>query len=60
MDLPYEWHPTTVDVQVLQIGQLLIPAVPGEFTTMAGRRFRAGLINKALNNGMPNNLHVKT
>ncbi len=34
------WSPTVVDTQVLKIGQLLVVALPGEFTTMAGRRVR--------------------
>jgi len=38
--LPYAWHPTTVDTQILKIGQMYLLAVPGEFTTMAGRRLR--------------------
>ena len=51
--IPFQWHPVHVDTQVsftmlsfepprylsqvLRIGQLLIAAAPGEFTTMAGR-----------------------
>ncbi|XP_071985671.1 putative neutral ceramidase C [Engystomops pustulosus] len=34
------WHPTIVDVQMITIGSLAILAVPGEFTTMSGRRLR--------------------
>ena len=34
---PYPWHPTSVDTQILRIGQLAILAVPGEFPTMSGR-----------------------
>lgn len=37
---PYAWHPTIVDTQILSIGQVNLLAVPGEFTTMAGRRLR--------------------
>lgn len=37
---PYPWHPSSVDTQILRIGQLAILAVPGEFTTMSGRRLR--------------------
>eukprot|EP00057_Strongylocentrotus_purpuratus_P028680 XP_011683154.1 PREDICTED: neutral ceramidase-like [Strongylocentrotus purpuratus] len=37
---PWQWHPDIVDTQVLRIGELFILAVPGEFTTMAGRRLR--------------------
>uniref|UniRef100_H2YR11 Neutral ceramidase n=1 Tax=Ciona savignyi TaxID=51511 RepID=H2YR11_CIOSA len=48
MDKPYDWHPTIVDIQVLRIGQLLIAAVPGEYTTMAGRRLKERLYNEAV------------
>ncbi|XP_040294244.1 neutral ceramidase [Bufo bufo] len=34
------WHPTIIDVQIITIGSLAILAVPGEFTTMSGRRLR--------------------
>ncbi|KAF7317824.1 hypothetical protein MKEN_00870300 [Mycena kentingensis (nom. inval.)] len=37
---PYEWSPSTVDVQILRIGNLAILVIPGELTTMAGRRMR--------------------
>ncbi len=34
---PYLWHPNIVDTQVLKLGNLIIGAMPGELTTMAGR-----------------------
>ncbi|XP_038629463.1 neutral ceramidase [Scyliorhinus canicula] len=37
---PLPWHPEIVDVQILTLGTLAIAAVPGEFTTMSGRRLR--------------------
>lgn len=40
MDFPYMWHPKVVPTQILMIGQLAIVGLPGEFTTMAGRRVR--------------------
>ncbi|KAG7162528.1 Neutral ceramidase-like [Homarus americanus] len=40
INMPYPWHPRIVDTQVGRIGQLAILPVPGEFTTMCGRRFR--------------------
>ncbi|KAM7463996.1 hypothetical protein LguiA_032117 [Lonicera macranthoides] len=40
MKEPYDWAPSILPVQILQIGQLVILCVPGEFTTMAGRRLR--------------------
>ena len=40
MTFPYQWHPEIVDTQILSLGSFWIAAVPGEFTTMAGRRLR--------------------
>ncbi|KEH28474.1 neutral/alkaline non-lysosomal ceramidase [Medicago truncatula] len=40
MKLPYDWAPTILPIQILRIGQFFILSVPGEFTTMAGRRLR--------------------
>ncbi|KAM7257477.1 hypothetical protein ACFE04_013218 [Oxalis oulophora] len=40
MKQPYDWAPSILPVQVFRIGQLVILSVPGEFTTMAGRRLR--------------------
>ncbi|KAL3624008.1 Neutral ceramidase 1 [Castilleja foliolosa] len=40
MKQPYDWAPSILPVQMLRIGQLVILSVPGEFTTMAGRRLR--------------------
>eukprot|EP00128_Syssomonas_multiformis_P011758 Colp12_sorted_trinity150504_noHs@10555 len=37
---PYLWHPHVVPMQIARVGQLFIVAVPGEFTTMSGRRMR--------------------
>lgn len=47
---PYDWGPSIVEVQILRVGQLFILIVPGEFTTMAGRRLKravAASIKKA-------------
>ncbi|ORX82000.1 Neutral/alkaline nonlysosomal ceramidase [Basidiobolus meristosporus CBS 931.73] len=41
--LPYMWQPKVVDIQILRIGQLVIAVVPGEFTTMSGRRLREAI-----------------
>ncbi|XP_010916847.3 neutral ceramidase-like [Elaeis guineensis] len=40
MKLPYNWAPSILPIQIIQIGQVVILCVPGEFTTMAGRRLR--------------------
>lgn len=37
---PHPWVPTVVPIQLVKIGQLVLAAVPGEFTTMSGRRLR--------------------
>ncbi|XP_059097866.1 putative neutral ceramidase C [Tigriopus californicus] len=54
MKIPSKWHPEKVDTQILKIGQLVIAAVPGEFTTMAGRRLRESIIASAY----PDNVEV--
>ncbi|XP_053985097.1 neutral ceramidase [Hylaeus volcanicus] len=43
MVLPYEWQPKIVSTQVALIGNVLIAGVPGEFTTMSGRRLRQAI-----------------
>lgn len=40
MNYPYAWSPHIVDTQLLRIGDFAIVVVPGEFTTMSGRRVR--------------------
>lgn len=38
---PYAWQPTIVPTQIFAIGDALMFGLPGEFTTMAGRRLRS-------------------
>ncbi|GKT46366.1 neutral ceramidase 2 [Colletotrichum spaethianum] len=40
MSTPYAWSPNIVDIQMLRVGQLVIIVVPGEATTMSGRRWK--------------------
>ncbi|XP_055085459.1 neutral ceramidase isoform X2 [Periophthalmus magnuspinnatus] len=40
MTWPLPWHPTIIDVQMLLIGSVAVLAIPGEITTMSGRRLR--------------------
>ncbi|XP_053495958.1 neutral ceramidase [Ictalurus furcatus] len=40
MTWPLPWHPEIVDVQIITIGSVAIVAVPGEVSTMSGRRIR--------------------
>ncbi|KAF8959977.1 Neutral/alkaline nonlysosomal ceramidase [Flammula alnicola] len=49
---PYEWAPNSVDIQMLRVGNFVMLIMPGELTTMAGRRIReavrAELISSAV------------
>lgn len=40
MILPYQWQPNVVSTHLAMIGNFAIAGVPGEFTTMSGRRLR--------------------
>ena len=44
LNVPYPWQVSTVPIQLLRIGVVVIAAVPAEFTTMAGRRLRQKLL----------------
>lgn len=61
MKEPYDWAPSILPVQILRIGQMVILSVPGEFTTMAGRRLRDA-VKKVLTSGSSkefgSNVHV--
>ncbi|GMH86661.1 hypothetical protein TrST_g13926 [Triparma strigata] len=52
VEKPYEWDPATVPISVFQIGQFFILNVPGELTTMAGRRMRAHIKKVIEDNGV--------
>ncbi|NXX84397.1 ASAH2 ceramidase, partial [Urocolius indicus] len=52
MTWPHPWHPDIVDVQIATIGSLAIVAVPGEFTTMSGRRLREAVKKEFDSHGM--------
>lgn len=43
MTHPYPWLPEVLPIQIARLGCLFILAVPGEFTTMSGRRLRDGV-----------------
>lgn len=47
MKTPYDYMPSKMAFRLLRLGNLIIAGVPGEFTTMAGRR-TAKVIKKAL------------
>ncbi|CAN1329118.1 Neutral ceramidase 2 [Linum perenne] len=57
MTLPYPWAPSVLPIQILRVGQLVILTVPGEFTTMAGRRLRDA-VKQVLTSNKNENLHV--
>lgn len=40
MNFPHQWQPTTVSTHLLRLGHLVLVGVPGELTTMSGRRLR--------------------
>lgn len=44
-DFPYPWQPTIVPTQIFLIGDVVLLGLPGEFTTMAGRRIREEMQN---------------
>lgn len=43
LTIPHPWQPDIVDVQIVTVGSLAIAAIPGELTTMSGRRFREAI-----------------
>ncbi|KAL6011840.1 Neutral ceramidase 2 [Asimina triloba] len=47
---PYQWAPAILPIQMLRIGKLVILSVPGEFTTMAGRRLREAVKETLISN----------
>ncbi|KAL9426108.1 hypothetical protein AB3S75_032975 [Citrus x aurantiifolia] len=61
MKIPYDWAPSILPVQILRIGQLVILNVPGEFTTMAGRRLRDAIKMALISGGggqFNSNVHI--
>lgn len=57
---PFAWQPKVVPTQLLQIGNVVIAALPGEFTTMSGRRVRNVIRDSALQSGVSGDIHVIT
>ncbi|KAG8494317.1 hypothetical protein CXB51_012106 [Gossypium anomalum] len=61
MFVPYAWAPAILPIQILRLGNFVILSVPGEFTTMAGRRLREAVKETLINNGngeFDNETHV--
>ncbi|OMP03004.1 Neutral/alkaline nonlysosomal ceramidase [Corchorus capsularis] len=58
---PYAWAPAILPIQILRLGKLVILSVPGEFTTMSGRRLREAVKETLISNGngeFGNDTHV--
>ncbi|XP_055381163.1 neutral ceramidase-like [Condylostylus longicornis] len=55
---PYEWQPRIVPTQLIKIGNLILTGIPGEFTTMSGRRLKRKLSETALEHENSNNFEV--
>lgn len=51
MKEPYDWAPSILPIQIIRIGQVVLLCVPGEFTTMAGRRLRQAVKTVLSNSG---------
>lgn len=49
---PYDWQPKIVNIQMFRMGQLVILLLPGEFTTMAGRRIKEAIVAKLVAQGI--------
>ncbi|XVF46656.1 hypothetical protein PTKIN_Ptkin03bG0045200 [Pterospermum kingtungense] len=61
MKKPYDWVPSILPIQILRIGQLVILSVPGEFTTMSGRRLRDAVKTVLTSSGtgeFGSNIHI--
>nr|XP_009605588.1 neutral ceramidase 2-like [Nicotiana tomentosiformis] len=51
MSWPYPWAPAILPIQIIRLGSLIILSVPGEFTTMAGRRLREAVKETLISSG---------
>lgn len=58
MSYPNEWQPNIVATQLALIGNVAIAAVPGEFTTMSGRRLRNAVKEVLIENGADEDVRV--
>lgn len=57
---PHLWQPETVPMQIVRVGSLFILVMPGEFTTMAGRRLRDTVRDVLVAEGIANPTIVLT
>jgi neutral ceramidase len=51
--IPTAWHPTVVPIHVFRLGNFFMLKVPGEITTMAGRRLRESVQQTLASEGIP-------
>ncbi|CAK8565859.1 unnamed protein product [Lathyrus sativus] len=58
MNIPYDWAPSILPIQILRVGQFVILCVPGEISTMAGRRLRQSVKTVLSNHKDFENVHV--
>ncbi|KAK0488189.1 Neutral/alkaline nonlysosomal ceramidase [Armillaria luteobubalina] len=49
---PYEWSPSSVDIQMLRVGNFVMLIMPGELTTMSGRRIREAIRAELISSGI--------
>ncbi|KAF8911673.1 Neutral/alkaline nonlysosomal ceramidase [Gymnopilus junonius] len=49
---PYEWAPNSVDIQMLRVGNFVMLIMPGELTTMSGRRIREAVRAQLISSGV--------
>jgi neutral ceramidase len=49
---PYEWSPNSVDIQMLRVGNFVMLIMPGELTTMSGRRIREAVRAQLISSGV--------
>ncbi|KAK0468856.1 Neutral/alkaline nonlysosomal ceramidase [Armillaria novae-zelandiae] len=50
--VPYEWSPSSVDIQMLRVGNFVMLIMPGELTTMSGRRIREAIRAELISSGI--------
>eukprot|EP00742_Colponemidia_sp_Colp-10_P000846 GILJ01000918.1.p1 GENE.GILJ01000918.1~~GILJ01000918.1.p1 ORF type:complete len:722 (+),score=110.05 GILJ01000918.1:313-2166(+) len=55
---PSPWAPNVMPIQIFKLGKLYLLAVPGEFTTMSGRRLKDAVRKTLLDNGAPADIKV--
>lgn len=55
---PYSWQPKIVPTQLFQVGDVVFAALPGEFTTMSGRRMRNTIRDSALQHDRKSDIQV--